>query len=141
MSKKLSEMYMRITLMMTLCLMAILPVGVALAAADENFGNLSRGEELDGNVQWPWTRFLNSLAREVTGPLPLVIGILAVTGAGVALLFGNGGAGTQKALTMICVIGVIMFTPTLVQYIYASASGATVDMVIDTVSTAPQLLP
>ena len=141
MSKKLSEMYMRITLMMTLCLMAILPVGVALAAADENFGGLNRGEELDGNVQWPWTRFLNSLAREVTGPLPLVIGILAVTGAGVALLFGNGGAGTQKALTMICVIGVIMFTPTLVQYIYASASGATVDMVIDTVSTAPQLLP
>ena len=141
MSKKLSEMYMRITLMMTLCLMAILPVGVALAAADENFGGLNRGEELDGNVQWPWTRFLNSLAREVTGPLPLVIGILAVCGAGVALLFGNGGAGTQKALTMICVIGVIMFTPTLVQYIYASASGATVDMVIDTVSTAPQLLP
>lgn len=141
MSKKLSEMYMRITLMMTLCLMAVLPMGVALAASDENFGGLSRGEELDGTVQWPWTRFLNSLAREVTGPLPLVIGILAVTGAGVALLFGNGGAGTQKALTMICVIGVIMFTPTLVQYIYASASGATVDMVIDTVSTAPQLLP
>ena len=157
MVKKLDALYMKATLMLTMCLMAIgmiLPLS-ALASTSDAADNIFKGEGgigtalstnvSEGTIEWPWTRFLRSLAHEVTGPLPMVVGILAVCGAGFALLFGNGGAGTQKALTLICVIGVIMFTPTLVQYIYASATGATVDMVVSgisaTASVAPPPLP
>lgn len=158
MFKKVDAFYAKITLMMTMCLMAIgmvLPLGAfagtwdgSITSTDLNStGALGMNAGTDtaaGSVDWPWTRFLNSLAQEVTGPLPMVIGILAVCGAGFSLLFGNGGAGTQKALTLICVVGVVLFTPTLVTYIYRSATGATIDMVIGTVNAiavAPPPLP
>lgn len=149
MLKKMDAFYLKFTLMLTMCIMTMLPATVLAASTEANAAldlstDLTDGSSGLSKVEWPWTRFLNSLAQEVTGPLPLIIGILAVCGAGFALLFGNGGAGTQKALTLICVIGVIMFTPTLVQYIYTSATGVTVDMVIgavNAVSVAPPPLP
>lgn len=155
MFKKVDAVYMKATLMLTMCLMsvcAILPAGVFAKSFDidlesNDLTNAAEINGLSGNnnvVEWPWTRFLNSLAAEVTGPLPMIVGILAVCGAGFSLLFGNGGAGTQKALTLICVVGVVLFTPTLVTYIYRSATGATIDMVIGTVNAiavAPPPLP
>lgn len=147
MLKKLNAMYLKVTLMLTMCLM-MLTSSVFASTYDAGFLDTDLGSKTSlglgdsgGNVDWPWTRFLNSLAKEVTGPLPMVVGILAVCGAGFALLFGNGGAGTQKALTLICVVGVIMFTPTLVTYIYRSATGATIDMVVGVSAIAPPLLP
>ena len=151
MLKKLNAMYLKTTLMLTMCLMMLTSSVFAstwngtITVNDLNATGalgLGTGQAAGTGVDWPWTRFLNSLAQEVTGPLPMIVGILAVCGAGFALLFGNGGAGTQKALTLICVVGVIMFTPTLVTYIYRSATGATIDMVVGSVSAiAPPLLP
>lgn len=153
MFKTLDKAYVKLTYMLTMCLFSVLMVLPASVFAqttdavdDVMAGTGGIGTAIDtdisgGKIEWPWTRFLRSLAHEVTGPLPLVVGILAVCGAGFALLFGNGGAGTQKALTLICVIGVIMFTPTLVQYIYASATGITVDMVINGASAAATVAP
>ena len=143
MLKKMNAMYLKFTLMLTMCLMTAFPT-VASAAQMSN-DLLSRGDELslgeNSKVEWPWTRILNSLAAELTGPLPLVLGLLGVSVAALALLFGNGGAGTQKALLLIGAVSVAMFTPTLVQYIYASASGATVDMVIGATEAVTSIAP
>lgn len=142
MFKKIDAMYMKFTLMLTMCFMAAFPMVASAAQMDTAL--LGRGDELDlggKTVEWPWTRILNSLAAELTGPLPLVLGLLGVSVAALALLFGNGGAGTQKALLLIGAVSVAMFTPTLVQYIYASASGATVDMVIGATEAVTTIAP
>ena len=129
MFKKISSLYLSFTLALCMAIMAVVPAEV-LAASGSTISSPDRGSSLTGTIDWPWTRFLNSLADELTGPLPMVLGLLGISIAAMALLFGNGGAGTQKALLLIGAVSVAMFTPTLVKYIYASASGATVDMVI-----------
>ena len=129
MFKKISSLYLSFTLALCMAIMAVVPAEV-FAASGSTISSPDRGSSLDGTIDWPWTRFLNSLADELTGPLPMVLGLLGISIAAMALLFGNGGAGTQKALLLIGAVSVDMFTPTLVKYIYASASGATVDMVI-----------
>lgn len=140
MLKKFNGLYFSFTLALCMAIMSVLPVEV-LAASSTSITGPSTGGNL-GSVEWPWTRFLNSLAAELTGPLPMILGLLGISIAAMALLFGNGGAGTQKALLLIGAVSVAMFTPTLVKYIYSSASGATVDMVIGIGSTfTPPPLP
>lgn len=129
MLKKINSFYLSFTLALCMAIMTVLPVEVLAANTVTDLGTMNRGDNM-GKLDWPWTRFLNSLADELTGPLPMVLGLLGISIAALALLFGNGGAGTQKALLLIGAVSVAMFTPTLVKYIYASASGATVDMVL-----------
>ena len=53
------------------------------------------GIEDTANVdQWPWTKFLNSLADQLTGPLPTTLGVLGLAAAAIAMFTGNHGAGT-----------------------------------------------
>ena len=134
MGKKIEAGYMKVTLFLTMAIMMALP---AFGFAASKLNTPGRGASISGTVTWPWTRFLNSLASELTGPLPLVLGLIGISIAAMALLFGNGGAGTQKALLLIGAVSVAMFTPTLVTYIYQSATqGATVDMVIQAMDVA-----
>jgi len=86
-------------------------------------GITSLGDGVSG-VSWPWTRFLNSLAAELTGPLPMILGVLGIAAAAIALFAGNGGAGTQRFILLIFAISICLFAPTFIQYIAASATGA-----------------
>ena len=48
------------------------------------------GIEDTANVdQWPWTKFLNSLADQLTGPLPTTLGVLGLAAAAIAMFTGN----------------------------------------------------
>lgn len=89
-------------------------------------------EDIDNaaNWQWPWTRFFASLAKELTGPLPLTLGIIAIAGAAFSLFAGHGGPGTQKFFVLIFAIGICLFAPTFISYIQESASAASIADVI-----------
>lgn len=77
-------------------------------------------------VDWPWTKFLNSLAEELTGPIPKVLGIMGIAGAAIAMFSGHAGGGTQKFIALIFAISICLFAPTFIQAIMNSGSGMTI---------------
>lgn len=81
------------------------------------------GETID--IQWPWMKFFNSLAAQLTGPLPMVLGAMGIAGAGISLLNGHAGGGTQKFIIIIFVISICLFAPNFVTFISQSAGGLT----------------
>jgi type IV secretory pathway VirB2 component (pilin) len=76
--------------------------------------------------QWPWTKFLNSLAQQLTGPLPLTLGVLGLAAAAIAMFTGNHGAGTQKFIVLIFAVSICLFAPNFIEIIHGSAGGATI---------------
>ena len=78
------------------------------------------------SVDWPWTKFLNSLAEELTGPVPKVLGILGIAGAAIALFAGHGGSGAQKFIVLVFAISICLFAPTFIAAISSSGSGLTI---------------
>lgn len=81
---------------------------------------------LGNDIVWPWTAFLNSLVKELTGPLALTMGVAAIAIAAIGMFMGNHGAGMQKMLTLIFAIGIILAAPSLVSWIGSSSSGLTI---------------
>lgn len=75
-----------------------------------------------GINDWPWTRFLNSLAAQLTGPLPKILGILGIAVAAIGMFMGNHGAGMQKMLVLIFAVSICLFAPTFISYISSGAS-------------------
>lgn len=78
--------------------------------------------ENSGISDWPWTRFLNSLAAQLTGPLPKILGILGIAVAAIGMFMGNHGAGMQKMLVLIFAVSICLFAPTFISYISSGAS-------------------
>ena len=78
------------------------------------------------SVDWPWTKFLNSLAMELTGPIPKVLGIMGICGASIAMFSGHAGGGTQKFIALVFAISICLFAPTFIQAIMNSGSGMTI---------------
>ncbi|MGN0946703.1 MAG: TrbC/VirB2 family protein [Megasphaera sp.] len=76
--------------------------------------------------QWPWTKFLNSLANQLTGPLPTTLGVLGLAAAAIAMFTGNHGAGTQKFIILIFAVSTCLFAPNFINIISGSAGGATI---------------
>lgn len=74
-----------------------------------------------GTVDWPWTKFLNSLASQLTGPLPMALGILGIAVAAMGMFMGNHGAGMQKLLVLIFAVSICLFAPSFISYISTSA--------------------
>lgn len=70
---------------------------------------------------WPWTTFLKSLAGQLSGPVPMILGILGIVGAGLALFSGNHGGGTQKFIVLIFAISICLFAPSFIKMIGDSA--------------------
>ena len=78
-----------------------------------------------GDVNYPWTKMLNSLAKELTGPLPMTLGILGLAAAAIAMFTGNGGGGTHKFIMLIFAVSTCLFAPTFISWIKTSAGGFT----------------
>lgn len=79
-----------------------------------------------GEHTWPWVGMLQSLSRQLTGPLPMTLGVLGIAAAAIGMFMGNHGAGTQKMLVLIFAVSICLFAPTFVSMISDSAGGATI---------------
>lgn len=77
-------------------------------------------------VDWPWMAFLKSLAANLTGPLPMVLGILGIAGAAIAMFSGNHGGGTQRFILLIFAISICLFAPNFMEVLQQGAGGMTV---------------
>lgn len=91
-----------------------------------SFASTANIEDTASVNQWPWTKFLNSLAQQLTGPLPLTLGVLGLAAAAIAMFTGNHGAGTQKFIVLIFAVSICLFAPNFIDIIYNSAGGATI---------------
>lgn len=66
---------------------------------------------------WPWTKFLNSLAEQLTGPLPMILGVLGLAVAAIGMFMGNHGQGMQKALVLVFAVSICLFAPSFITFI------------------------
>ena len=103
-------------------------VGASIAlmsVSNTAFASTISGDRVDG-IEWPWMKFLNSLADQVTGPLPMTLGALGIAGAAISLFAGHAGGGTQKFIMLILVISICLFAPNFMGFLQASAGGLTI---------------
>ncbi len=89
-----------------------------------------------GTGAFPWTKMLNTLAAQLTGPLPMILGVLGLAVAALAMFSGNGGAGTQKFVMLIFAVSTCLFAPTFISWVSDSASSA---MIADIVGIAENM--
>ncbi|EEX76783.1 hypothetical protein SELSPUOL_01890 [Selenomonas sputigena ATCC 35185] len=71
-------------------------------------------------------KFFNSLAEQLTGPLPMVLGIMGIAGAAIALFSGHAGGGTQKFILLILAVSIALFAPNFMTAISESAGALTI---------------
>ena len=100
------------------------------AFAGDNYDTTGIGSGVASKDAFPWTKMLNSLAKELTGPLPMTLGILGLAAAAIAMFTGNGGGGTQKFIMLIFAVSTCLFAPSFISWIRKSATGATLNDVI-----------
>lgn len=115
-------------LCLVLCLALWLCLDVAFAeSVGFETADVSNKNYLDtlGDVNYPWTKMLNTLAKELTGPLPMTLGILGLAAAAIAMFTGNGGGGTQKFIMLIFAVSTCLFAPSFISWIKTSAGGLT----------------
>ncbi len=79
-----------------------------------------------GDVEWPWMKMLNSLAKQFSGPVPVVLGIIALIGAAFSMLQGGHGQVSGKMIGILFAVAIALFSPTLISYVQTSAGGLTI---------------
>lgn len=93
----------------------------------ESYGGAGGYDIGDGVVtEWPWTKFLNSLADQLTGPLPMILGILGIAAAAIGMFMGNHGSGMQKLLVLIFAVSICLFAPSFIGFMRTGVGGATI---------------
>lgn len=113
----LYQKYVAKALALSACIASIPTLSFASKANIENAANVEA---------WPWEQFLNALAQQLTGPLPLTLGVLGLAAAAIAMFTGNHGAGTQKFIILIFAVSICLFAPNFVEIIHNTAGGATI---------------
>ena len=105
---------------------ASIAASIALSSiSNKAFASTIAGDRVEG-IEWPWMKFLNSLADQVTGPLPMTLGALGIAGAAISLFAGHAGGGTQKFIMLILVISICLFAPNFMGFLQSSADGLTI---------------
>ncbi|WP_432718734.1 TrbC/VirB2 family protein [Pectinatus frisingensis] len=89
------------------------------------FASTVSGDRVEG-ITWPWMKFFNSLADQLTGPLPMTLGAMGIVGAAIALFSGHAGGGTQKFIVLILAVSICLFAPNFMTYLQTSAGGLTI---------------
>ena len=95
------------------------------SASTKAFASTVTGDRVDG-ITWPWMKFLNSLADQLTGALPMTLGAMGIAGAAIALFSGHAGGGTQKFIVLILAVSICLFAPNFMTYLQTSAGGLTI---------------
>ncbi len=108
-----------------LCLFAFFAVFILLHGTG-HATSVGFSGDTAGDIQWPWIKFFNSLAEQLTGPIPMVLGILGIAGCAIAMFTGNAGGGTTKFILLIFVISTCLFAPQFMIFIRESAGGLTI---------------
>lgn len=98
----------------------------AQSVGDTLSGHGGTGNSVGDDIVWPWTGMLSSLANQLTGPLPMMLGILGIAAAAIGMFMGNHGAGMQKMLVLIFAVSICLFAPSFITMITSSAGGATI---------------
>lgn len=98
----------------------------AQSVSDTLNGHGGTGNPVGDDIVWPWTGMLRSLADQLTGPLPMMLGILGIAAAAIGMFMGNHGAGMQKMLVLIFAVSICLFAPSFITMITSSAGGATI---------------
>lgn len=80
----------------------------------------------DLGIDWPFMKMLNSIATMLTGPLPMILCVIAMVGAAAGLFMGNHGQVMGGLLKGVIGLSIILFLPALVGYIRTGAGGATI---------------
>ncbi len=93
------------------------------------FASTVSGDRVEG-ITWPWMKFFNSLADQLTGPLPMTLGAMGIAGAAIALFSGHAGGGTQKFIVLILAVSICLFAPNFMTYLQTSAGGLTISGVM-----------
>ena len=93
------------------------------------FASTVSGDRVEG-ITWPWMKFFNSLADQLTGPLPKTLGAMGIAGAAIALFSGHAGGGTQKFIVLILAVSICLFAPNFMTYLQTSAGGLTISGVM-----------
>ena len=105
---------------------ASIAASIALSSiSNKAFASTIAGDRVEG-IEWPWMKFLNSLADQVTGPLPMTLAALGIAGAAISLFAGHAGGGTQKFIMLILVISICLFSPNFMGFLQSSAGGLTI---------------
>ena len=97
---------------------------IVAATTMQSFAYSTEGTTGIGGHAWPWTKFLQSLMQELTGPLPMILGIMGIVGAAIALFSGNGGDGTRNFILLIFVISIALAAPSLMDMLSLGATGS-----------------
>ncbi len=95
------------------------------SASTQAFASTVSGDRVEG-ITWPWMKFFNSLADQLTGPLPMTLGAMGIAGAAIALFSGHAGGGTQKFIVLILAVSICLFAPNFMTFIQTSAGGLTI---------------
>jgi type IV secretion system protein VirB2 len=89
--------------------LVLMAISVVLTFGDAAFATGGTGE---GAL--PWEKGLATLQTSITGPVAAVISLVAVVGAGAALIFGGNIQGfTRTAVYIVLVVGIILSANTL----------------------------
>ena len=138
--KRKVQLAVMLFVLLVLCL-AVTGIGFAESVGFETLdASGSDYHATVGNGQFPWTKMLNTLAKQLTGPLPMTLGILGLAAAAIAMFTGNGGGGTQKFIMLIFAVSTCLFAPTFINWIKSSAGGVTVQDVVDTADIAVKII-
>lgn len=124
--RRSNVLFMYVCLVLFLVFLLFLEVAFAESVGFET-ADVSNKNYLDtlGDVDYPWTKMLNTLAKELTGPLPMTLGILGLAAAAIAMFTGNSGGGTQKFIMLIFAVSTCLFAPSFISWIKTSAGGLT----------------
>lgn len=74
------------------------------------------------SIDWPWTKFINSLVTEMTGPVPKALGTLAIVSAA-GMAFSGSNNFSSKMIALVFAIGIAIFAPTFINAISSSGTG------------------
>lgn len=78
------------------------------------------------DIKWPWEKMLNTLVKELTGPLPMALGVIAIVGAAAALFTGNHGGFMKTILCVIIGVTLMLYAGALIGFFSDSAGGVTI---------------
>jgi type IV secretion system protein VirB2 len=97
-------------------LLVLMTISVVLTFEDAAFAT-------SGDTKMPWETGLTNLQTSITGPVATVISLIAIVGAGAALIFGGNIQGfLRTAVYIVLVVGLIISANNLLTAIGYTAS-------------------
>jgi type IV secretion system protein VirB2 len=103
-------------------LLALMAISVVLTLGDAAFAT-------GGGTKMPWETGLSSLQTSITGPVAMVISLVAIVGAGAALIFGGNIQGfLRTAVYIVLVVGLIISANNLLQALGYSTGSVNVPL-------------